>query len=163
MIVRDASVEDADRIAGIYAPYVRETAISFETHAPDRAEMQRRIEATVTRYPYLVCEIDGVVQGYAYGSAYRTRPAYAHSVEVSAYVSRENHRSGMGRALYTELLTRLHAMDFHMAIAIITLPNDESMGFHKSMGFEEIGVLREIGYKFGQWYDTCLCQRKFSR
>ena len=103
---------------------------------------------------WLVAERDGQVVGYAYGGAHRDRAAYNRTVEVSAYVGQSLQRSGVGRRLYTELFDRLHGDGYRLLVAGITLPNDASVGIHEALGFERVGVYRNIGFKNGQWWDV---------
>jgi L-amino acid N-acyltransferase YncA len=157
--IRDATAADAPACAAIYAPYVTDTAISFESEPPDSAEMAARIAAAVDRYAWLVLEDDGRVVAYAYGGPYKERAAYRWSCEVSVYVDRDRTRTGAGRALYEALLERLAARGFRMAVAGMTLPNDASAGLHRALGFEPVGTFRRIGYKHGAWHDVAWTQR----
>ena len=152
--VRDAAPGDAEAVAAIYAPFVRDTAVSFETEPPPAAEMRRRMEDTLRAHPYLVAEREGAVIGYAYAGAFHRRAAYAPTVEVSAYVAPEAQGAGAGRALYEALLARLRLAGRHGAIAVIALPNAASVGFHERFGFRHVGTLREVGAKFGRWHDV---------
>ena len=147
----------------IYAPVVERTAISFEEIAPSVEEIAARIDRTLEGYPYLVAERAGEVVGYAYGGQHRARAAYRWSVEVSAYVSEGARRSGVGRALYAALLPQLAERRFHIAVAGIALPNDGSVALHEAMGFEPVGVFREVGFKFGRWHDVGWWQRFLDR
>jgi phosphinothricin acetyltransferase len=151
--VRVATEADAEAIAAIYAPYVVETPISFEETPPSAAEMARRMSSTLETYPYLVFAAGGEVLGYAYGSAHRTKPAYRWSAETTVYVARQVHRKGIGRQLYTELLSLLTRQGFHSAFAGIVPPNDKSVGLHEAMGFSYLGTFPEIGFKHGKWHD----------
>jgi L-amino acid N-acyltransferase YncA len=154
-VVRAADVQrDAAACAAIYAPYVTDSAISFELEPPDAAEMAARMESGSRTHPWLVFERDGEVAGYAYAGVHRTRAAYRWTAEVTAYVSQVHHRGGIGRALYEELLERLRAQNFRLAVGGITLPNDGSVGLHEAVGFEPVGVYRNIGWKFGRWHDV---------
>ena len=157
--IRPAADRDAAAVAGIYAPYVEHTAISFEEQAPSPGEMAARIAKCRPRWPWLAAELDGAVVGFAYGSQHRERAAYRWSVEVSAYVSRDHHRKGIGRALYDALFADLADKGFCHAFAGVTLPNDPSVKLHTSMGFEPIGTFRSIGWKFGRWHDVAWFQR----
>src|SRR5438067_5874826 len=148
-MIRLATPEDAESIAAIYAPAVTDSFISFELAAPDAAEMARRIEKTMARLPWLVCERAGVVTGFAYASAHRERPAYRWSVDVSAYVRPDARRAGVGRALYASLLALLARQQFRNAYAGIALPNDASIALHRAVGFMPVGVYRGVGYKLG--------------
>jgi L-amino acid N-acyltransferase YncA len=153
-MIRLATAGDAAAIAGIYAPYVRETPITFETEVPSVAEIGGRIERTIAGHPWLVCERDGAIIGYAYGGAYRTRAAYQWSVEVTVYVHRNHHRRGVGRALYTSLLELLRLQGFFNAYAVITVPNAGSVGLHEDLGFTSAGITRRVGFKLGRWHDV---------
>lgn len=157
--LRLARPADGARIAAIYAPIVARTIISFETEPPDESEMTRRIEDTLRTHPWLVCEADGEVLGYAYASQHRTRSAYRWSTDVSAYVREDARRGGVARRLYEALLELLALQGFHAAFAGITLPNPASVGFHEAMGFTPVGIYREVGFKLGAWRDVGWWQR----
>jgi L-amino acid N-acyltransferase YncA len=157
--VRDASGDDAPVCAAIYAPYVRETAVSFEGEPPSPAEMAGRIAAAARTHAWVVLEDDGRVVGYAYGGPHQKRAAYRFSCEVSVYVEQGRRRTGSGRALYEALFERLVARGYRMAVAGMTLPNEASVGLHRAMGFEPVGVYRRIGWKLGAWHDVAWMQR----
>ena len=159
MIIRKAHVSDASSIQAIYAPVVADTVISFEEVPPDKEEMERRIAAISSAYPYLVAEEAGRVLGYAYTSQHRTRSAYRSSIDVTVYVAGDAHRRGIGRALYVELLTAAAERGYHAAFAGIALPNDASVGLHETMGFRLVGIYREVGRKFDRWHDVGWWQR----
>jgi L-amino acid N-acyltransferase YncA len=146
---------DAEQIAAIYAPNVTDTIISFEFEPPTAEEMRRRIELTLQRYPWLVCERQGGrVLGYAYAGAHGSRAAYQWSVDVSVYVHEEARRRGVGRALYASLIAALELQGFYNAYAGATLPNPASVGLHEAVGFRRVGVYRGVGYKLGAWHDV---------
>jgi L-amino acid N-acyltransferase YncA len=158
--VRDATERDAEACAGIYAPYVTDTAISFERDPPLPAEMALRIAAAARTHAWVVLEDEGRVVGYAYGCPYKSRAAYRWSCEVSVYLERGRRRGGGGgRALYEALFTRLAERGFRTAVAGMTLPNDASVGLHRAMGFEPVGIYRNIGFKHGRWHDVAWVQR----
>ena len=154
MKIRIARQEDAAAISDIYAPIVRDTTISFEWEAPSKDEMSRRISKTLGTHPWLVAETENDVTAYAYATAHRSRTAYQWSCEVSVYVSAEHTRRGQARRLYEVLFDLLRRQNCVTAYAGITQPNDPSIGFHKSMGFEHIGTYRNVGYKHGAWRDV---------
>src|SRR5262245_8569394 len=133
MTIREASDADAEPIATIYAPYVRDTAISFEVVPPSTVEIAERIRAVTATYPWLVCSDGSAVLGYAYASRHRERAAYGWSVDVAVYVRGDAHRRGIGRALYSALLPITAAQGFCNAYGGITLPNASSVGLHESM------------------------------
>jgi L-amino acid N-acyltransferase YncA len=157
--IRIAVPADGDTFAAIYRPAVVDRATSFELDPPDGAEMARRVAAVTARLPWLVCEHDGAVVGYAYAGAHRDRPAYRWSVEVSAYVRDDHHGRGIGRALYTALLAALRVQGYQSAYAGITLPNPASEGFHRALGFTTVGVFHRVGHKHGRWHDVLWLER----
>jgi L-amino acid N-acyltransferase YncA len=152
--IRLADESDARAIAEIYRPSVEAAAISFEVIAPDPEEMARRIAATTASLPWLVCEIDAAIAGYAYATQHRVRAAYRWSVDTSVYIAAAYRRRRVGAALYTSLLAILRAQGCFNAFAGITLPNPGSVGLHESVGFRPIGVYRHVGYKLGAWHDV---------
>lgn len=161
MKVRAATEGDAAACAAIYAPYVTDTAVTFETDPPSPAEMAQRIATCARTHAWLVLEdpeADRVV-GYAYGTPFRARAAYRWSCEVSVYLERNRRRTGGGRALYEALLTRLTERGFRTAVAAMALPNEASTGLHRAMGFEPVGTYRRIGWKHGRWHDVAWVQR----
>jgi L-amino acid N-acyltransferase YncA len=157
--VRLAMVDDAEAMLAIYAPVVRDSAISFELEPPTLAEMRGRIEAGASSLPWLVCERAGTLLGYAYAGPHRSRPAYRWSVETSVYVSADAQRRGVARALYSSLMAILELQGYRNLFAIITLPNPASVAFHEVLGFAPIGVHRRAGYKLGAWHDVGWWQR----
>ena len=158
--LRLAAAGDAAAIAEIYAPYVTGSVVSFETEPPSEAVMRDRIEACAGLHPWLVAvDETGRMLGYAYGSAFRARPAYRFAVETSVYVADHAHRRGIGGRLYDALLPLLEAQGFTQAIAAITLPNPASIRLHETHGFAEAGLYRQVGYKLGEWVSVGLWQR----
>jgi L-amino acid N-acyltransferase YncA len=153
--VRDAHGErDAVGCLAIYGPYVRDTAVSFEERVPTVEEFQRRIHETAATHPWLVLEEAGRIAGFAHGSRHRARAAYRWAADVTVYVAPSHHRRGVGRRLYSELLQRLQHQGLRVACAGITLPNEASVGLHRALGFEPVGVYRRIGFKHGTWHDV---------
>ena len=158
--IRFADPSDGAALAGIYGPSVTDSATSFETVAPDAAEMSRRVEKIIARTPWLVYESDGLVLGYAYASPFRDRAAYQWSVEVSAYVASSARGKGVARALYEALLRLIAMQGFHNAYAGITLPNEASVRLHTALGFTPIGVYRKVRFKHGAWHDVAWYERE---
>jgi L-amino acid N-acyltransferase YncA len=158
-MVRAATLEDAAACAAIYAPYVTDTVISFETEPPSVSEMARRMSAAIS---WFVLEDAGRVAGYAYASPFHARAAYRWSVEVSVYLEMGRRRSGAVRALYSVLLEELRGRGYRNAMGGMTLPNAASEGLHRAMGFEPVGVYRRVGYKNGEWHDVAWTQRVLS-
>ncbi|ABS62889.1 GCN5-related N-acetyltransferase [Parvibaculum lavamentivorans DS-1] len=152
--IRAATPDDAAAIAAIYAPYVLDTAISFETVPPDEAQMAARIGKNQPVLPWLVHESGGSVTGYAYAGPHRERAAYRWSVDAAIYLDSGAHRKGIGSALYAVLFAALRLQGYHRAYGGITLPNAASVGLHEAQGFRPIGVYPEVGFKFGAWRDV---------
>jgi L-amino acid N-acyltransferase YncA len=157
--VRDATISDAAACQAIYAPYVRDTAITFELEPPSEGETAERISTAAASHAWLVLEDDEQVVGYAYGGPFAARAAYRWSCEVSVYLQMSRRRTGGGRALYEVLLDRLAGRGFHMAVAGMALPNEASVGLHRAMGFEPVGIWKRIGFKHGAWHDVMWTQR----
>ena len=154
MTVRDATPDDAATCAAIYAPYVRDTAVTFETEPPDAKEFARRIAAATAKHAWLVLVDDGRITGYAYGSPFKERAAYRFACEVSVYLAQGLRRSGGGRALYTALLPRLAERGYRTAAAGMTLPNEASVGLHRALGYTPVRTFRRVGWKLGRWHDV---------
>lgn len=161
LALRPATPADIPAITAIYGPNVRDGIASFEYDVPDEAEMARR-QATIldAGYPYLVAEIDDAVAGYAYASAYRSRPGYRFSCENSVYVSPAAQGKGIGRALLDQLIAECTARGYRQMIAVIgNLGNHGSIALHRACGFTVVGVLPSIGWKLDRWVDCVLMQR----
>lgn len=154
LAVRLATAEDAAGIAAVYAPYVRETAITFETEPPSAAEMRGRLERLSATHAFLVCADGDAILGYAYSSAHRERAAYRWATDCTVYVARGAHRRGIGRALYTALLPITAARGYVVTYAGITQPNPSSVGLHEALGFRPLCVYRAVGHKLGTWHDV---------
>jgi len=152
--IRLATDNGADAIGAIYRPVVEETAISFETIAPDESEIARRVAETLTTYPWLVCERGSRIAGYAYATRHRVRASYQWSVDTSVYIDEADRRSGVARGLYLSLFGILAAQGFFNAFAGIALPNPGSVALHEAMDFEKLGVYRRVGFKLGEWRDV---------
>ncbi|MBO5209791.1 MAG: GNAT family N-acetyltransferase [Lachnospiraceae bacterium] len=157
--IRVAKVEDAEELVEIYAPYVKETAITFEYEVPSVEEFADRIRKTLTQYPYLVAVIDSEIVGYAYAGAFKTRPAYDWAVELSVYVKKDKRHMGVGRQLYDALEELLKKQNILNLNACIAYPENEdeyltkdSVAFHQSMGYRMVGQFHQCGYKFNRWY-----------
>jgi len=159
--IRPATAEDIPAITAIYAHHVRHGRASFEIEPPDEAEIRRRQEALLAQdMPYLVLEQDGTVLGYAYAGPYRPRPAYRDTVENSIYVRADQAGHGFGRRLLAALIEACEERGLRQMVAVVgDSGNTASIGLHRAMGFREVGVLRAVGWKHGQWLDIVLLQR----
>lgn len=163
LLVRLADpVADAASVVEIYRPSVERGLASFEEVAPSTAEMEGRIRATLASLPWLVAELGGAVVGYAYAAPHHARPGYRWSVNASVYVADGFTGRGIGRRLYVELFDTLTRQGFVNVLAGITLPNDASVGLHRAMGMQLIGVYRRIGFKFGAWHDVAWYGKRLS-
>ncbi len=154
-LIREADpARDGAGCAAVYAPFVTESAASFEERAPTAEQFATRIELTSKTHPWLVADNGERVVGFAYGCPHRERAAYRWAADVSAYVAPEHQRRGIGRALYGSLLPLLVRQGFHVACAGIALPNEASVALHELFGFRLVGVYPRIGFKRGEWWDV---------
>ena len=167
LIIREANLDDADRLLEIYAPYIKETAVTFEYEVPSVEEFKERIKNIKEKFPYLVCEKDGVLVGYAYAHAYRERKAFDWSVETSIYVDRDCRRMGAGSLLYSHLEERLKKMGIENLLAGVAYCEREdeyltkdSYKFHSHEGYEKVGQMKDVGKKFDRHYDLLWMQKQ---
>jgi len=154
IIIRSANPHDTEKMMEIYAPYILNSTISLETEVPLNEEFQVRVLHYQEKLPWLVCNIDNNLAGYAYATDHRQRNAYDVTKELSVYVRNDYRKCGVATGLYTALIEILKAQGVSNVLAGITLPNSESVGFHESMGFKPVGVYHNVGYKFGEFQDT---------
>ena len=158
--IRPAKPEDAEKLLAIYAPYVEQTAITFEYEVPTVEEFRERIHNTLKKYPYLVAEQGGEPVGYAYVGPFHDRPAYDWAVETSIYVDQNKKRMGIGKKLHEALEEELRNRGFLNMNACIAYPAQEdeyltrnSVEFHAHLGYRMVGRFHQCGYKFYRWYD----------
>lgn len=168
ILVRDARDEDVSALTALYAHHVRHGLATFEVEPPDEAEMRRRLhELTAQGYPWLVAEASraaagnsSAILGYAYAGPYRARIAWRHTVEDSIYLHPDAIGRGVGRTLLTRLIEASAARGYRQMVAVIgDSANTASMAVHAACGFEHVGVLHDVGVKFGRWVDSVLMQR----
>jgi L-amino acid N-acyltransferase YncA len=153
--VRSASPADADALASIYNPYVRETQITFEEAEVTGSEMARRLrEIEAASLPWLVAQRGPEVVGYAYAAMWRARSAYRFSTEVTVYIQRGEQRRGIGSLLLGELIAELRSRKLHVAIGGIALPNEASVALHEKFGFRRVARFEQVGFKLGRWIDV---------
>ena len=164
--LRFATVQDADTLVQIYAPYVENTAISFEYEPPSVEEFSRRIAEFLEKFPYLVAEHNGEIVGYAYAHPYGVRKAYSWSVELSVYIRRDCRGLGVGRKLYEAMEVLLKAQNvtnLYVLVAGVDVEDEylthDSQKFHLAMGYDYVGKLHKAGYKFGKWYDMITMEK----
>lgn len=168
--IRTARPEDAIELLEIYAPYVRETAVTYEYTVPSKEEFASRIRRTMEKYPYLVAEKDGEILGYAYAGAFHPRAAYAWDAEMSIYIKKDRKRSGIGKTLYEALEKLLAEQNILNVYACIACPEEEdeyltkdSIRFHARMGYRIVGEFRECAYKFGRWYGMVWMEKRIGK
>lgn len=161
--VRLITEADTAAVLDIYRPFVQHTIISFEYEVPTLDEFHARIRSTIYDYPWLVCLCDNEIIGYAYASKHRNRAAYQWSPECSVYITNDLQGHGVGRILYETLFSILRLQGHFNVFACIGLPNDRSVAFHKSLGFENIGIFKKVGCKLGAWHDTNWFQLRLSK
>lgn len=165
--IRAAVPEDAAALLAVYAPYVEETAVTFEYEVPGEEAFRRRIVRTLERYPYLAAEDGDGILGYAYAGPFHERAAYDWAVETTVYVRRDGRRRGVGSALYGALERCLAAQNILNLNACVACParrEDEyltwdSVAFHRRMGYRLVGEFQECGYKFGRWYNMAWMEK----
>jgi L-amino acid N-acyltransferase YncA len=164
LLVRDALLEDMAAIVAIYSHHVRSGVGSFEEEAPSVEIMTQRWRAVTTRgLPWILAEVDGVIAGYAYARPYHERSAYRFTLEDAVYVAPDAARSGLGWALLSSVIDRCAAQGYRQMVAIIgDSANAGSIGLHAALGFQHVGVLRNVGVKFGRTLDCVLMQRELA-
>ncbi|MFC0284530.1 GNAT family N-acetyltransferase [Camelimonas abortus] len=160
VIVRPASDRDAPAILDIFNWAVLETT-SVWTETP--VTLENRLAMMADRrargYPFLVAEVDGAVAGYASFGDFRHFDGYAATVEHSVYVAPRFHRRGVGRALMEPLVEAARACGKHVMVGAITADNEASIRLHEAFGFVRVGLMPEVGRKFGRWIDLLLMQK----
>lgn len=164
MTIRDARRSDVPAMLAIYAPFVEHTAVSFEYDIPTEAEFARRLEEHQAAFPWLVCEENGRVMGYAYAGRAFERAAYGWNAEISCYLAPELRGRGVGRRLYARIEEILTRLGYYKLFAVVTSANAPSVAFHRALGFRDAACFRNVGYKQGGWYDVLwlektLCDR----
>jgi phosphinothricin acetyltransferase len=149
-LIRDTDYAGA---LAVYTPYVLETVITFEYEVPSLDEFTKRLSIIARHYPVLVCEVDGAIVAYCYGSTHRVKTAYQWSVESTIYVAEAYHHKGIAAIMYTCLFDILRLQGFINVYAGISVPDGKSDKFHPKFGFKYLGVFPKIGYKHGSWHD----------
>ena len=160
LTLRTVKADDAQALLSIYAPYVQDTAVSFEYDIPSLPEFQSRIRTISEEYPYLVCEIDGLPAGYAYAHRLFSRAAYQWDAELSIYLDPQFHSMGIGSRLYAALIALLKMQNICGLYALVTAPNEKSEHLHRKFGFSLVGTYHRVGYKLGSWHDVSLFERR---
>ena len=153
-MIRIATKDDAAGMLEIYTPFILNSGITQETEVPSVEDFQQRVISNLKERPWIVCEMNNEIAGYAYAGKHRDRKGYQWCTEPSVYISEKHFGVGVAHALYTSLFDILKLQGYVNAYAVITLPNDRSIAFHKKFGFEYLTTYRKIGYKLGQWHDV---------
>lgn len=156
--IRFAAAEDSAALLQVYAQYI-DTAITFENTLPTEAEFARRLQTIQTDYPYLVCEENGQITGYAYASRYQQREAYQWNAELSVYIDRGCTARGVGRRFYQVLMEMLQLQGIRNVYGIVTVPNEKSEKLHEAFDFNRLGTYHNAGYKCGKWHDVALFEK----
>lgn len=152
--IRLAHEGDYSSILKIYEPFIRDTMITFEYNVPSEEEFNERMKKIQKTFPLLVCEEEGRVVGYAYISRFREREAYDWSVESSIYIDTAHQGKSIGKALYVALIELSELLGYRNIYGVVTMPNIKSEKLHRKLGFETVGTLKNVGYKFGNWLDV---------
>jgi phosphinothricin acetyltransferase len=153
-IIRLAEEQDVPGILEIYSPFILDTAVTFEETVPEEDSFWERMQLIMSELPFLVCEIEGRIAGYAYASGYRSRASYRWTKEVSVYIHPDFRRKRVALALYTSLNEMVRYQGVADLLAIITLPNESSVSFHEYIGYSKCGEFSKVGYKLNQWRDV---------
>ena len=159
--IRDFTANDLELVTRIYARHVLHGTATFEEVPPPVEEMGRRYQKVrALALPWIVGEVDGAAVGYAYADKFRERSAYRFTLENSIYIDPTHHRRGVGRALLRELIARCELLGHRQMIAAIgDSANGASIGVHRALGFEQVGVYKNVGLKFGRWLDVVIMQK----
>lgn len=157
---RKAELSDAHALSEIYRPYVEQTSVTLEYDTPSEAEFSARISEISAEFPYIVCEIDGQIAGYAYAHKYKERFGYRFCAELSIYLKTDHRKMGLGTALYKMLIDLLTEMGYKNLYGVVTDPNPGSFALHRSLGFEEVGREHLAGFKLGEWHDVVIFEKQ---
>ncbi len=163
MQIRPIQSQDIVPITDLYNHYILNTTITFELSAIAPEEMARRVAETQQAHTWLVAEEGGRAIGYGYYGPFHPRAAYAHTVETSIYLAPTHQGRGLGKALYGALIQAAQTQGYRELVALIALPNPASIRLHEALGFREVGVLSQVGYKFGRYLDVALWQKSLGK
>lgn len=154
MLIRPVKIEEAVALCEIYNFYVENTTITFEETSVSVDEFAKRIQDVSAAHPWLVSEVDGDIVGYGYAGTWKPRGAYRYCVESTMYLAQSAMGKGYGTALYQQLIDELRKRGVHSILAGIATPNEPSFALHKKLGFEQVGLFRQVGKKFDRWLDV---------
>ena len=156
--IRDATTHDLPAITDIYTDAVLNTVATLDTIAPSLESRAEWLQHHGGRFPVLVALVDGHVAGWASLSVWNDRGAYTHTAESSVYVTRTYQRRGIGASLLAALESRARELNYHVIIARVVSTNETSLKLVREAGYVDVGVIREVGYKFNTWLDMCVLQ-----
>ena len=162
MSIRMATAADIPQILEIYAPYVRNTAISFEYEVPTLEAFTQRFQSYTAQFPWLVWEEDGQVLGYAYGSAPFERAAFSWCAEASIYLHPSIQGKGVGRKLYAALEAILALQGYCKCYVLVTTANAASIAFHEAVGYHFTAQMPDCGYKLGAWHGLVWLEKQLN-
>ncbi len=161
-MIRLVKLKDASALANLYNYYVINTTITFEETPINKEEMGNRIQNHSPEHHWMVVDLDNKIVGFAFANSWKNRSAYRFTKEISVYIAPDYQRNGWGKQLYTKLLKILQKEGIHTVVAGITIPNESSIRFHESMGFEKVAHFKETGFKFKKWLDVGYWEKKFN-
>ena len=153
-MIRPMTLHDIAEIVVIYAHYVNNTVITFDTEVPSEAEMRQRLAPVIENFPAWVCVEDGKVIGYCYAHEWKTKKAYNTTVETTIYLHPDYPGRGYGRSLMNQLIEDCRNRSFHVLVACITIPNAPSVKLHEKLHFKQVSSFHEVGRKFDRWLDV---------
>lgn len=157
-MIRNATIQDSKKICEIYNYYIENSIVTFEEEKITAAEIENRMKTIQEKFFWIVYEEENEIKGYAYITSFKGRSAYNKSVECSIYVDNNELGKGIGTALFMELLNRVKALNLHVLLSCITIPNEKSEILHNKFGFEKVAHFKEVGYKFERWIDVSYWQ-----
>lgn len=158
--IRMATLEDATDVYAIYEPYILNTAITFEYDPVPEEVFRRRMAAVLKQFPWLVCEKDGKILGYAYCARFKERAAFDWDCECSVYIDEKEHRKGIATMLYHKLFELVQKQGYYTIYALITYSHGTSIALHERFGFTNVGIYEKTGYKFGQWWGLLVMEKR---
>ena len=159
-MLRYATIKDVSAILDIYAPYVLNTAITFEYDVPTLSEFEARFRAITKDFPWLVWEEDGKILGYAYAERPFARAAYSWAADLAIYLTKDAQRNGIGKSLYTAVEDIIRKQGYCLCYGVVTSENKQSCAFHEAMGYQKAAIFENCGFKFGQWYGTIWYEKR---
>ena len=161
-MIRNFKIEDTPQLLSIYNFFVLNSVVTFDLEVRAFEAFKHKVSSISSQFPFIVYELENEVLGFAYGNTFRPRPAYNNTVESTIYVKHDSHGKQIGTMLYTRLIELLAKCNYHSVIGILTIPNVASEQLHKKMGFKQVGLLKEVGFKFKEWHDIGIFQLKLN-